>query len=131
MSARAFRRKMQKLDKQEDLKDRLKKAYEEQKEMEKVVIDAVRDAEKYTKHHITGELYTATAVILRKPPYRWPAAKVMRLLEAIGGVINDLNDKIISDADLVTEGERWGIRVMWDGDHKFIEGISEFEEAEG
>lgn len=85
MSARAFRRKMQKLDKQEDLKDRLKKAYEEQKEMEKVILDAVRDAEKYTKHHITGELYTATAVILRKPPYRWPAAKVMRLLEAIGG----------------------------------------------
>lgn len=129
MGARAFRRKMKKLEKQEDLKERLHRQYTEQKETEKLMTDAMKEAEDYTKHHITGELYTAMAIILRKNPYRWPAAKVMRLLEAVGGVINDLNDKVISDADLVTEGEKYGIRVVWDGKHKYIEGLSEFEEA--
>ena len=129
MGARAFRRKMKKLERQEDLKERLHRQYAEQKETEKLMADAMKEAEDYTKHHITGELYTAMAIILRKHPYRWPAAKVMRLLEAVGGVINDLNDKVISDADLVTEGEKYGIRVVWDGKHKYIEGLSEFEEA--
>jgi hypothetical protein len=108
-------------------------AYERAKdaEVEKIVLDAVQDAENYVKHHITGELYTAMAVILRRPPYRWPAEKVLRLLDAVGGIINDLSEKRICDADLVTEGERWGIKVQWDAHHEFIEGISEFERDTG
>lgn len=125
---RALRRKLQKEQKQLDLRERLEQAYRQQKEDEKMVLTAMREAEEFTKHHITGELYTAMAVVLRRPPYRWPAEKVMRYLDAVGAIINDLNDGTTCDADLVTEGERWGIRVTWDASHRYIDGLSEFEE---
>ena len=93
-----------------------------------MVLTAMREAEEFTKHHITGELYTAMAVVLRRHPYRWSAEKVMRYLDAVGAIINDLNDGTTCDADLVTEGERWGIRALWAANHKFIENLSVFEE---
>lgn len=83
----------------------------------------------YTKHHITGELYTTAALVLRKPPYRWPAEKVMRFLRSVGGIINDLNEGGMSDADLVAAGEDVGIKVVWDAEYKFIEQMSVFEEG--
>ena len=120
----------------QDKQDRLEAkaafiAYEKAREAEtkKLVLDAVHDAEEYTKHHITGEMYTALAVKLRKAPYRWPAEKVMRLMESVGGVINDLSEGRMSDAELVAEGEKAGIRVVWSADHKFIEAMSIFEEG--
>lgn len=128
MGTREMRRK---LKRKETLEERLHRNYAEQKEIEKLVVDAMREAEAYTKHHITGELYTASAVILRKAPYRWSMEKVMRFLNSVGGMINALNDKSMSDADLVTEGEKYGIKVVWDANHKFIEQLSEFEEGIG
>lgn len=94
-----------------------------------MVLTAMREAEEFTKHHITGELYTAMAVVLRRPPYRWPAEKVMRYLRSVGGIINDLNEGGMSDADLVAAGEDVGIKVVWDAEYKFIEQMSVFEEG--
>ena len=94
----------------------------------KVMEDLLTDAEDYVKHHVTGQMYTAMAVILRRPPYRWSAEKVMRYIEAVGGIINDLNLDRIHDSDLVTEGEKWGIRVRWEASHKYITDIGVYEE---
>ena len=90
----------------------------------------VRDTEDYVKHHITGEMYTAMAIVLRKHPYRWSADKTMRFLNIVGGIINQLNENNLTDYDLITEGEKYGIRVRWDANRKYVQEIGIFEEGE-
>lgn len=128
MGIRSIKRKQQRTM---SLQERVEKTREKEKSMEQLVTDAMREAEAFTKHHITGELYTAAAVILRRAPYRWPADKVMRFLDQIGGVIVDLNEGRICDADLVAEGEKYGIRVIWrafNDKYRFINDLSIYEE---
>ena len=94
----------------------------------KVVQDLLSDAEDYVKHHVTGQMYTAMAIVLRRPPYRWSAEKTMRYVEQVAAIINDLNELRTHDSDLVTEGEKWGIRVRWNASHKYITEIGVYEE---
>lgn len=121
---------MKKQERQLTVKERLEREYRQKKADEKMVADAMLEAQTFTNHHITGAIYTAIAIILRRPPYRWGAEKVMRFLGAVGGVINSLNNDEITMTDLVTEGEKYGIRVLWNAGHRFIENLSVFEEHE-
>ena len=89
---------------------------------------AAEEVRQLTIHHISGELYTAMALILRRHPYRWPRDKVMRYLSQVGAIINDINEGTIHDSDLVAEGEKYGIRVLWDAEHKYIDEMDIFEE---
>lgn len=120
--------------KERRLQERLKREQDYQYELQarsaehKVIQDLLSDVEDYVKHHVTGQMYTAMAVILRRPPYRWSAEKVMRYIGAVSGIINDLNENTIHDSDLVTEGEKWGIRVRWNATHKYITDIGVYEE---
>lgn len=106
----------------------MEQEYRQKKEDEQMVLEAMHEAENVTNHHITGALYTAAAVLLRKPPYRWSAEKTMRFLNRLGEVINDINEGSLTLTDLVAEGEHYGIRVLWAANHKFIKGLSVFEE---
>lgn len=121
-------RRMAKHQAEMDAQQFYKNQMEERKVVEQLVQDAVASAENFVKHHITGELYTAAAIILRKPPYRWGREKVLRYLEKIGAIINMLNDGSLTDLDLVEEGESVGIKVVWDANHEFIEEMDIFEE---
>lgn len=98
------------------------------RECKKNYDEAMDDVRTFTIHHITGEAYTALALALRRHPYRWSKEKVMRLLAEVGSIVNDLNEGTIHDSDLVAEGEKYGIRVLWDGGHKWIDAIDIFEE---
>ena len=97
-------------------------------ECRKMYEQAAEEVRQLTIHHISGELYTAMALILRRHPYRWPRDKVMRYLSQVGAIINDINEGMINDSDLVTEGEKYGIRVLWDAEHKYIDEMDIFEE---
>ena len=97
-------------------------------EKAEVTLKVAREAEEFAKHYVTGALYTSLGIILRKHPYRWSAEKVMRLFETLSGTVNDLSAGRISDADLVTEGEKYGIRVLWDAKHEYITSVNIFEE---
>ena len=97
-------------------------------ECRKMYEQAAEEVRQLTIHHISGELYTAMALILRRHPYRWPRDKVMRYLSQVGAIINDINEGKIHDSDLVAEGEKYGIRVLWDADHKYIDEMDIFEE---
>lgn len=97
-------------------------------ECRKMYEQAAEEVRQLTIHHISGELYTAMALILRRHPYRWPRDKVMRYLSQVGAIINDINEGAIDDSDLVTEGEKYGIRVLWDAEHKYIDEMDIFEE---
>ena len=120
--------------KERRLQERLKRERDYQYELQprsaehKVIQDLLSDAEDYVKHHVTGQMYTAMAVILRRPPYRWSAEKTMRFVRAVAAIINDLNEETIHDSDLVTEGEKWGVRVRWNATHKYITDIGVYEE---
>lgn len=120
--------------KERRLQERLKRERDYQYELQarsaehKVIQSLLADAEEYVKHHVTGQMYTAMAVILRRPPYRWSAEKAMRFVRAVAAIINDLNEETIHDSDLVTEGEKWGIRVRWNATHKYITDIGVYEE---
>lgn len=97
-------------------------------ECRKMYEQAAEEVRQLTIHHISGELYTAMALILRRHPYRWPRDKVMRYLSQVGAIINDINEGTIHDSDLVAEGEKYGIRVLWDAEHKYIDEMDIFEE---
>ena len=120
--------------KERRLQERLKRERDYQYELQarsaehKVIQSLLADAEEYVKHHVTGQMYTAMAVVLRRPPYRWSAEKAMRFVRAVAAIINDLNEETIHDSDLVTEGEKWGVRVRWNATHKYITDIGVYEE---
>lgn len=121
---------MKKQERQLTARERLEREYRQKKADEKMVADAMLEAQTFTNHHITGAIYTAMAIVLRRSPYRWPAAKVMRFLGAVGGIINALNNDEITMTDLVSQGEKYGIRVLWSANHRFVENLSVFEEEE-
>ena len=120
--------------KERRLQERLKRERDYQYELQarsaehKVIQGLLSDAEDYVKHHVTGQMYTAMAVVLRRPPYRWSTEKTMRFVRAVAAIINDLNEETIHDSDLVTEGEKWGVRVRWNATHKYITDIGVYEE---
>ena len=125
------RKERRALERQKRKDDALREIREEiayRAQVNAVTKKAIDDASEYTKNHITGEFYTAAAITLRKPPYRWPQKKVMNFLALVGGIINDLNEGTIHDSDLVTEGEKWGIRVLWSANHEYITEMDIFEE---
>ena len=122
---RKERRALERLSAMDDLIRERERCRECQKRYD----EAMDDIKTLTIHHITGEAYTALALVLRRHPYRWPRDKVMRLLAEVGAIVNDLNEGTIHDSDLVAEGEKYGIRVLWDGGHKWIDAIDIFEEG--
>lgn len=121
-------RKLKRQERKLTLQERLEREYRQRKADEKMVADAMLEAQTFTNHHVTGAIYTSVAVILRKPPYKWSAEKVMRFLGRLGGTINQLSNDEISMTDLVAEGEKYGIRVLWNAGHRYIENLSVFEE---
>lgn len=125
---RKERRLLERARKQEEARNYMQLRAKEQEIVDKTIEKAIDEASEFTKHHITGELYTALAIVLRRPPYRWGRDKTLRCLEKVGGIINDLNENIITDADLVAEGERWGIKVLWNASHEYIEEMDIFED---
>lgn len=124
---RKERRALERLSAMEDLIRERERCRECQKRYDEAM-DDIRDL---TIHHITGELYTAFALVLRRHPYRWPRDKVMRLLAEAGAIITDLSEGTIHDSDLVAEAEKYGIRVLWDANHKWIDAMDIFEEDNG
>lgn len=98
---------------------------------DKAVIDeALGETEEFVKHYYTGKLYTVLALLLRAHPYRWPADKVMRLLEKVQGTIHAIESKEYSVEQLISDAESWGIRVKWGTQkgRKFINDLNVFEE---
>lgn len=125
---RAERRKRAKFNRDLERMDKYRRMEAVGNILDEQIANVAREVEIYTMHHITGEINTALAVVLRSYPYNWNAGKVMRLLSKVGGIINDLNEKKISDSDLVAAGEKKGIRVLWDAKHEYIDQLGIFEE---
>lgn len=78
----------------------------------KISQEVAVETEEYAKHHITGQMSTAIAVVLRKV-YGWSVEDTLEMLDHINGITNALNSGEIDDADLITEGEQYGIKVSW------------------
>ena len=98
---------------------------------EQAIIDtALEEMHDATVHQCTGELYTMMALTLRRHPYRWSPAKVMRFMEKVQGGIIALNDKSWTVNQMVDVAEEWGIRVQWgvEKNRQYIEQIGIFEE---
>lgn len=126
---RKERRLIEKLQKLNNTEEDARMEMEVRAKMKELVDGAIAETEEYVKNHITGELYTAMALVLRKAPYRWDVEKTMRFLGQVAAIINDLNEHTISDSDLVTAGEKVGIRVRWNASHSYITDLGIFEEA--
>lgn len=127
---RRERRREEKIRRQMNDIELYKRDIAERKQNIDITVQACQSTEEYVKHHITGEFYTALAVILRREPYHWSAEDTLEIINQVGSVINDLNEQTISDADLVAAGEEVGIRVLWNASHEFITDIDIFEEKE-
>jgi len=124
---RAERRKAAKLNREFDRLDEYRQKAAIGNVIDSQIAKVAAEVEEYTKHHITGEIYTALAVVLRSAPYYWSPDKTMRLMGRVSGIINDLNLKRITDNDLIAAGEQKGIRVVWDAKHEYIDKIGIFE----
>lgn len=122
-------RRLRRMQQKRDAQDAREAGQRLQRALNTEIDVVVRDTEEYVKHHITGEMYTTMAIVLRKHPYRWSADKTMRFLNIVGGIINELNEKRLTDYDLITEGEKYGIRVRWDANRKYVQEIGIFEEG--
>lgn len=127
---RRERRREEKIRRQMNDIELYKRDLAERKQHVDITVQACRSTEEYVKHHITGEIYTAMAVVLRNGPYNWTRKQTLKLVEEVSGVINDLNEGVITDADLVAAGEEVGIRVLWNASHEFITDIDIFEEKQ-
>jgi hypothetical protein len=125
---RAERRRAAKLEREFDRMNEYQQKAAIGNVIDSQIAKVAAEVEEYTKHHITGEIYTALAVVLRSAPYYWSADKTMRLMGKVSGIINDLNLKRITDNDLIAAGEQKGIRVMWDAKHEYIDQLGIFEE---
>ena len=121
---REIRRRLERAKKQEE-KTKLELI---RQETVRISEDVANEAAIFEHHRTTGRIMTIIALILRKPPYRWPAEKVERLLDRIGGTVNAINVGEISDADLVAECERRGIKVVWSAKHEYIAECNVYEE---
>ena len=125
---RAERRRQAKLEREFDRLDEYRQKAAIGNVIDSQITKVVTEVEEYTKHHISGEIYTALAVVLRSAPYYWSPDKTMRLMGKVSGIINDLNQKRITDNDLIAAGEKKGIRVVWDAKHEYIDKIGVFEQ---
>lgn len=125
---RAERRRAAKLNREFDRMNEFQQKAAIGNAIDSQIAKVAGDVEEYTKHHITGEIYTALAVVLRSAPYYWSPDKTMRLMGEVSGIINDLNQKRITDNDLIAAGEQKGIRVVWDAKHEYIDKIGIFEQ---
>lgn len=98
-----------------------------------VITEALEETEEFVKHYYTGKMYTVLALLLRAYPYRWPADKVMRLLEKTQSTIHAIEDGSYSVEQLISDAESWGIRVKWGTQkgRKYINDLNIFEEEEG
>ena len=100
-----------------------------QKQAQVIAQEVANETEEFAKHHITGQLLTAMAIVLRKV-YGWSVDDTGDMLDQVNGITNALNAGEIDDADLVTEGEQWGVKVQWRlmNSWTYISGIDVYEE---
>lgn len=100
-----------------------------QKQAQVIAQEVANETEEFAKHHITGQLLTAMAIVLRKV-YGWSVNDTGDMLDQVNGITNALNAGEIDDADLVTEGEQWGVKVQWRlmNSRTYISGIDVYEE---
>ena len=126
---RAERRRQAKLNREFDRMNEYQQTAAIGNVIDSQIAKVAAEVEEYTKHHITGEIYTAIGVVLRSWPYYWSAEKTMRFMHQLSAIINDLNEGRITDNDLVAAGEKKGIRVVWDAKHEYIDKIGVFEEG--
>lgn len=100
-----------------------------QKQAQVIAQEVANETEEFAKHHITGQLLTAMAIVLRKV-YGWSVDDTGDMLDRVNGITNALNAGEIDDADLVTEGEQWGVKVQWRlmNSRTYISGIDVYEE---
>ena len=100
-----------------------------QKQAQVIAQEVANETEEFAKHHITGQLLTAMAIVLRKV-YGWSVGDTGDMLDQVNGITNALNAGEIDDADLVTEGEQWGVKVQWRlmNSRTYISGIDVYEE---
>lgn len=100
-----------------------------QKQAQVIAQEVANETEEFAKHHITGQLLTAMAIVLRKV-YGWSVDDTGDMLDQVNGITNALNAGEIDDADLVTEGEQWGVKVQWRlmNSRTYISGIDVYEE---
>lgn len=99
-----------------------------QKQAQVIAQEVANETEEFAKHHITGQLLTAMAIVLRKV-YGWSVDDTGDMLDQVNGITNALNAGEIDDADLVTEGEQWGVKVQWRlmNSRTYISGIDVYE----
>lgn len=99
-----------------------------QKQAQVIAQEVANETEEFAKHHITGQLLTAMAIVLRKV-YGWNVDDTGDMLDQVNGITNALNAGEIDDADLVTEGEQWGVKVQWRlmNSRTYISGIDVYE----
>lgn len=102
-------RRLQEKKQKTDLKQ-MQKAY--QRQAVKISQEVAAETEDFAKHHMTGQLLTAMALVLRKV-YGWTDKEVIAMLDQVNGITNALNAGEIDDADLITECEQYGIKVSW------------------
>lgn len=122
-------RKIKRMLEKQQRKDQkqIERAYQNQ--AIKISQEVAVETEEYAKHHITGQLLTAMAIVLRKV-YGWSVDDTGDMLDQVNGITNALNAGEIDDADLVTEGEQWGVKVQWRlmNSRTYISGIDVYEE---
>jgi hypothetical protein len=96
----------------------------------RVINDALKEAEEIVTNHVSGEIYTLFALVLRQHPYRWSSAKIMRLFERVQSGIMMLNDKSYTTDQLISDAEAWGFKVKFEVDkkRKYIDSLFPFEE---
>lgn len=107
----------------------VKKAYE--REAQKIAQEVAAETEEYAKHHITGQLLTAMALILLKV-YQWTDTDTMEMLDQVNGITNALNAGEIDDRDLIAECEEYGIKVSWEkiNDRFYIDALDIYEHSD-
>lgn len=80
---------------------------EQSREAVRISQEVAAEVEEYTKHHVTGQLLTALALVLRKV-YGWSDKDTLAALDEVNGITNALNAGEIDDHDLITECEQYG-----------------------
>lgn len=104
---------------------------EQSREAVRISQEVAAEVEEYTKHHVTGQLLTALALVLRKV-YGWSDKDTLAALDEVNGITNALNAGEIDDHDLITECEQYGIKVSWEmaGDRLYIGALDVYEHKE-
>lgn len=122
-------RKLRRIQEKHQRMDLMQMQKRYQKQAQVIAQEVANETEEFAKHHITGQLLTAMAIVLRKV-YGWSVDDTGDMLDQVNGITNALNAGEIDDADLVTEGEQWGVKVQWRlmNSRTYISGIDVYEE---